>query len=128
MVNFHEKKISYRRIQSEFACQRCNLCCLTPGFVFLSFEDTKRLAKHFSLDIGAFMAKYGGYEQGRRVLKVNPDESCIFLDESGCSVHEAKPKQCRDFPRVWRDPEAFDYCEGIKKLKNVTGVPTEVGE
>ncbi|MDP3920956.1 MAG: YkgJ family cysteine cluster protein [Candidatus Omnitrophota bacterium] len=122
------RKQIIRRIQSEFACQRCNRCCRTPGFVFLTFEDTKRIAAHFGLDTDAFMSKYGAYEQGRRVLNVNPDDSCIFLDESGCSIHQIKPKQCRDFPRVWRDPEAFDYCEGIKKIKTLTKVSTQAGE
>jgi hypothetical protein len=32
-----------------------------------------------------------------------------------------KPKQCQTFPMKWRDDDAYDYCEGILKIKNEEG-------
>ena len=42
------------------------------------------------------------YMENRYTLRVNADDSCIFLkkdQKSGhCSVYQARPDQCRSFP------------------------------
>jgi len=55
-------------------------------------------------------------------LRVPRESQCYFLREDGCSVHPAKPTQCRIFPfwpelvdskREWRKTAA--WCPGIGK-------------
>jgi hypothetical protein len=71
-----------------------------PGSsLFITALDINRIASHFHLSDGQvrliFMKK-------RNALKVKSDGSCIFLLDGKlskrCSIHEARPQQCRDFP------------------------------
>jgi uncharacterized protein len=105
-----------KKIKSSFSCQQCNECCKQPGFVYLTKKDMKRLAQYFKMDQNQFVATHCKREGEDWVLRVNPDESCVFLTDSGCSIYEARPNQCRDFPRKWRDKECFTYCAGIRAL------------
>jgi len=50
-------------------------------------------------------------------LKKQPDETCLFLGAQGCSVYEARPAQCRDFPLNWKTEKSLNYCEGLKKIQ-----------
>ena len=62
------------------------------------------------------------YRTRRRLrLKTPRETSCHFLREDGCSIHPAKPTQCRIFPfwpelttkRKWR--ATANWCPGIGK-------------
>lgn len=100
-----------------FECQRCNECCKKPGFVYLKEGEEESIARFLGLEVFDFVNRFCELEDRRKlVLKKNPDESCTFLSESGCSIHSAKPQQCLDFPVKWRTPASLDYCEGLKKL------------
>jgi Fe-S-cluster containining protein len=100
-----------------FQCRRCNQCCRQPGFVYISEPEAERIAAYLKMDIRDFMNHYCDFFDRRKlVLKKFPDESCVFLTEAGCSVYEARPGQCREFPFTWRTPRSFEYCEGLKTL------------
>ena len=101
----------------QFECQRCNECCRQPGFVYLENGEAERIAQFLNLDIYEFTNRCCAIQDRRKlVLKKMADESCIFLTNSGCSIHEVKPKQCVDFPVNWRTERSFSYCKGLKKL------------
>jgi Fe-S-cluster containining protein len=63
------------------------------------------------------------YRTARRLrLRVPRDSQCHFLEAGGCSIHPAKPTQCRIFPfwpelagsrREWK--KTARYCPGIGK-------------
>lgn len=110
------RKFLIKAIKERFECQRCGLCCKAPGYVFLTAKDIGQISRRLKLTQESFLSQYCTKAQGSHVLKAHEDGSCIFLKDFGCEIHEVKPKQCRDFPRLWREPDAFDYCEGIKKL------------
>ncbi len=86
-----------------FECTRCNRCCRhTPGYVFLSARDVERFTKALRIDREEFLRVYC-----RRVslgiadrisLKEKPNFDCIFWENGGCSVYEARPLQCRAYP------------------------------
>ncbi len=92
-----------RRTKSDTTqCEQCpGYCCYwVPGSIlFITALDINRIARHFLLTDGevrkAFLKK-------RNTLKVKDDGSCIFLldgkPNKRCSIHEARPRQCRDFP------------------------------
>ncbi len=102
----------------KFACLRCNECCRQPGFVYLRNGEEASMAAFLGLETFEFVNQYCELEERRwLVLKKKPQsEDCIFLTETGCSIHPAKPEQCRDFPKRWRTVRSFDYCEGLKAL------------
>ncbi len=83
----------------------CNYC---PGFccyrlpgatLFITATDINRLARHFCISDGEVRRCY---IEKRNTFKVKADGSCIFLADGKqskrCSVHLARPDQCRDFP------------------------------
>jgi uncharacterized protein len=86
-----------------FQCTRCSRCCRhTPGYVFLSSADLETLLEATGLGRDELMRRYcRKVDMGlaRRVsLKEKPNLDCIFWENGGCSVYEARPLQCRSFP------------------------------
>src|ERR1051325_10331743 len=106
-----------------FQCQTgCTVCCERKGFVYLTEEDVTRAAAFLRMSRAAFERKYIYRTKNLRRLRTPRDAQCYFLRDGGCSIHPAKPTQCRIFP-FW--PELMDserkwhqtarYCPGIGK-------------
>ena len=104
-----------------FECQPgCTECCRQQGFVYLAEADLPRAAKFLGMTVAAFERKYVYRTRNRMRLRVPRDAHCHFLLNDRCSIHPAKPTQCRIFP-FW--PELVDnrrqwlktarYCPGI---------------
>ena len=100
---------------THFQCQRCGACCKQPGFVYLKEEDATRLAARLGIDIYQFTEEHCLLmDRQHLMLKKHPDERCLFLGANGCTVYEARPVQCRDFPLNWKTKRSLNYCEGLK--------------
>jgi Fe-S-cluster containining protein len=110
-------------IDVRFTCQPgCTNCCNMEGFVYLSEDDLKRAAKFTGMSAKAFEKKYVYRTRHQMRFRKPPEKQCTFLQEHGCSIHPAKPTQCRTFP-FW--PEIVErkttwnktarYCPGIGK-------------
>ena len=100
-----------------FQCRRCSSCCRQPGFVYLQEGDAERLAAYLAMDIYQFTGTHCLLlDRQHLVLKKRPDETCLFLENGGCSVYKARPRQCRDFPLGWKTERSLNYCEGLKKV------------
>jgi uncharacterized protein len=106
-----------------FTCQPgCTNCCDQSGFVYLSEQDLKRAARFVRMSAKAFEEKYVYRTANQRRFRKPPDKQCPFLEDHRCSIHPAKPTQCRTFP-FW--PELVEnrkewnrtarYCPGIGK-------------
>jgi Fe-S-cluster containining protein len=104
-----------------FECQSgCTECCRQQGFVYLTEADLKRAAKFLGMSVAAFERSYVYRTRNRMRLRIPRDSHCHFLEEGGCSIHPAKPTQCRAFPfwpelvespREWR--KTARYCPGV---------------
>jgi Fe-S-cluster containining protein len=113
-----------------FECQSgCTKCCEQQGFVYLTEDDIPRLAAYLHLDVAAFETRYVYRTRNLRRLRVPRHAQCEFLKDGGCSVHPAKPTQCRAFPfwpelvgnkKNWK--KTGEWCPGIGKgeLVNIT--------
>jgi hypothetical protein len=106
-----------------FECQPgCTRCCEQQGFVYLTEADLTRLAAYLGMTDAEFERRYVYRTKNLRRLRVPRHAQCAFLEGGGCSVHVAKPMQCRSFP-YW--PELVDdrkawhktgsWCPGIGK-------------
>src|SRR5258708_5804509 len=82
-----------------FTCQPgCIKCCDQDGFVYLTEDDLKKAAKFTGMTARAFEKKYV-YRTSRQMRFRKPrKKQCPFLLADGCSIHPAKPTQCRTFP------------------------------
>ena len=106
-----------------FECQTgCTACCEQRGFVYLTDDDIARAAAFLGLTAAAFERQYVFRTKNRARLRVPRDANCHFLMAEGCSIHPAKPAQCRIFPfwpelvesrREWK--KTARYCPGIGK-------------
>lgn len=106
-----------------FECQPgCTACCEQRGFVYLTEDDVPRAAQFLGMTAAAFERKYVYRTKNRRRLRVPRDSQCTFLRDGGCSIHPAKPTQCRVFPfwpelvqsrREWL--KTAKYCPGMGK-------------
>lgn len=103
-----------------FSCRRCGACCrYEPGFVFLSKNDLSRLSSAFSIKDGDFIQKYcrivtiGGKQRLSLIEKRNYD--CIFWENGGCGVYEARPFQCRSYPFWTNILESREHWESQKE-------------
>lgn len=88
-----------------FECQPgCTRCCSKPGWVFFDKQDVDAAADFLGQSARTFQKKYGlePLGPGRWEMEVAGDRPCPFLSAAGCSIHPAKPKQCRVFP-FWRE-------------------------
>jgi Fe-S-cluster containining protein len=132
-----------------FSCQMCGDCCRgsDEGEVFLYREDVYRLAKFLNLTgnkgLRKFAKKYlkvientffwkePNAEKGK-TFRFNTlafsftgkDEHCHFLIDNRCTVHQARPFQCRCFP-FWKimvssRKNVINYskkCKGLRLLQ-----------
>lgn len=104
-----------------FTCQPgCTNCCDQRGFVYLTESDLIRAAAFVGMPVGEFEARYVYRTRNYLRLRKPPASQCHFLRDHGCSIHPAKPTQCRTFPfwpdllgsgRAWNGAAA--YCPGI---------------
>jgi Fe-S-cluster containining protein len=107
-----------------FECQETGQCCVSRGgygYVYLTLEDRRRLARHFGLPTGTFTRRYCERTNGHWHLReVGPE--CRFLEGKRCGVYAARPSQCRTWPfwpenmkpRVW-NTEIAAFCPGVGK-------------
>jgi len=105
-----------------FKCQPgCIACCTQKGWVYLTEDDIKRAARFLGMRAATFEKRYVYRMKTRRRLR-RAMSACPFLDGAGCSIHPAKPTQCRIFPfwpelvehpKAWR--KTASYCPGIGK-------------
>ena len=106
-----------------FACQPgCTACCQRKGFVYLTEDDIVRAAAFLGMPAKVFEKRYVYRTRNLRRLRTPRGAQCRFLRANGCSIHPAKPTQCRVFPfwpeltgdrREWH--KTASWCPGIGK-------------
>ncbi len=83
-------------------CNYCpGYCCyrLKGSTLYLDNIDINRIARHFGISDGETRQRF---IEGKNTFQVREDGSCIFLSNekmySRCTIHKARPQQCRDYP------------------------------
>lgn len=97
-----ESQNTYILSGNKVYCNYCpGYCCyrLEGSSLLLDAVDINRIARHFNISDGEVRKRY---IEGKNTFKVREDGSCIFLDNEKmcgrCSIHMARPRQCREFP------------------------------
>ena len=102
----------------KFTCSQCGDCCTgAPGFVWVNAAEIAEMAAIVGMEVPAFEARYVRTVGIRKSLTERPNGDCELLDPKtrGCTVYQARPRQCRTWP-FWesniRTPEAWkETCE-----------------
>jgi hypothetical protein len=107
--------------ESSFKCQQCGACCRWSGHVLLAEVDITRLAAAARLSEETFISRYTVLAANRSQLSLadGPDGSCTLLKDGLCTLYEARPAQCRDFPGGWRVAEGCPALDALDKTDAV---------
>ena len=98
-----------------FKCARCGNCCVWPGYVRISAEETAQIAAFLGITVQSFTGEYTILTSDRRglSLKENNGRQCIFYEEPpACRIEAVKPLQCRNFPVKWNFEGWEKECRG----------------
>lgn len=94
-------------------CMKCPaLCCRMAGYVRVSREDIRRLARFLGLTVPEFEARHiiEKTRKGEKRIKQGY-KSCQFLTAGRlCGVYEARPRDCRGYV-CWNqeDETVYDF-------------------
>jgi len=106
----------------KFKCTQCGHCCTgSPGYVWVTDAEIETMSRRLKLSVQEFCDKYVRVVFGKKSLREHPKTyDCVFLKGKQCTLYEARPQQCRQFPwwphnlespEAWK--EAAKGCEGI---------------
>jgi Fe-S-cluster containining protein len=122
--NFPE--LRFRRISEEIEdqidCRACANCCKVAE-TDITERDVDRLARYLRITPRQFVEQYttsSAFEKDETILR-RRETGCIFLDGNDCTIYDARPDTCRDFPhlmrgagsfesRMWQMPDRATYC------------------
>ncbi len=92
----------YSLARNKSYCNYCpGYCCyrLPGASLLLVADDINRIARHFGISDGEVRQRF---LENKNTFKTREDGSCILLANDRlckrCSIHGARPRQCRDFP------------------------------
>ncbi len=107
-------------IEAEIDCTACANCCRVTE-VGITEKDIEKLARFVGTSESEFVEQFTALdESGARILKRN-EGGCVFLEGNLCSVYEARPHNCVNFPhvvrgagsiasRMWQFLDRVGYC------------------
>lgn len=89
------------QIEAEIDCTACANCCRVTE-VGITEKDIEKLAKFVGTTEIEFVNQFTALDaSGARILKRN-EGGCVFLEGNLCSVYQARPVNCANFPHVVR--------------------------
>jgi Fe-S-cluster containining protein len=124
-------------IEDKTDCRACANCCKVAE-TDITNRDVDRLAKYLGLKPKQFIAQYttsSVQEEDETILR-RTEKGCIFLDGNDCTVYEARPDTCQDFPhlvrgagsiesRMWQMIDRATYCpivyNTLEEWKEIVG-------
>ncbi|HHB77416.1 MAG TPA: YkgJ family cysteine cluster protein [Desulfobulbus sp.] len=109
-------------ISALFKCTRCGYCCQGETTVSLDDDDQQRMIEKLDMTREEVARRFWRIT-GTVVQMKTVDGHCIFYNnDRGCSVHEARPWRCGQWPlhpSILKDKSNFtaisQSCPGIRK-------------
>ncbi len=99
-VERHFRRIA-EDVESQIDCTQCANCCKVATTT-VTERDIQKLAKFLRVKPSQFVAQYTEQSDDEGVILKRNEHGCIFLDGNECTVYEARPSTCEDFPHLIR--------------------------
>ncbi len=107
-------------VEAKMDCTTCANCC-REATVKLAARDIETLAKFLRIKINQFKQDYTELSEEEGIILKRNEAGCVFLDGNLCSIYEARPHNCRNFPhlvrgegslvsRMWEMKDRACYC------------------
>ena len=107
-------------IEAEIDCTTCANCCRITD-VGITERDIEKLAKFIGLSEREFRQQFTARDDAGALILKREESGCVFLKGNLCSVYEARPHNCANFPhvvrgtgsiasRMWEFVDRVNYC------------------
>jgi hypothetical protein len=107
-------------IEAQIDCTTCANCCRVSE-VEITDRDIDKLAKFLGMTREEFIRDSTQQAESGELILKRTEAGCVFLEGNLCSVYEARPQNCANFPhlvrgtgsiasRMWRLVERAEYC------------------
>lgn len=122
-------------IEAEIDCKTCANCCRVTE-VEITARDIEKLSKFLGMTKQEFIRDSTQQaDSGEMILKRN-EAGCVFLEGNLCTVYDARPHNCVNFPhvvrgagsvasRMWRFVDRAEFCpivyNWVEKVKEDIG-------
>lgn len=122
-------------VEEQFNCAECANCCRVAT-ARLAERDVLRLSRYLRLSPAEFTKNYTQQTEEEGLILRRNEAGCVFLDGNLCTVYDARPHTCQDFPhtvrgdgsflsRMWDFTDRACYCpivyNTLEVLKKETG-------
>lgn len=135
---FVERKLRQMAIETEeqIDCLECANCCKVAT-AKLNERDVEKLARYLRLPVPRFRRDYTEEsEEEGLILKRDAQSGCVFLAGNECTVYDARPGSCENFPhltggagslqsRMWQFIDRACYCPIVYNTLEQWKVETE---
>ncbi len=119
-------------IEAQIDCTQCANCCRVTE-IGITERDIEKLSKFLGVSTAEFLRDYTQRAGDDELILKRTEAGCVFLEGNLCSVYEARPQNCENFPhlvrgsgsidsRMWRVVERAGFCpivynwiEAVKK-------------
>ncbi len=124
-------------IEAQIDCTQCANCCRITE-VGITERDIEKLAKFIGMNEREFRDQFTARDDAGALILKREASGCVFLEGNLCSVYEARPQNCANFPhvvrgagsiasRMWRFLDRAAYCpivyNWMEKVKQDIGFP-----
>jgi len=107
-------------IEAQIDCTACANCCRVPE-VGITERDIEKLAKFLGMTRHEFLRDYTQRDEKGALILKRTEAGCVFLEDNLCTVYEARPQNCANFPhlvrgtgsiasRMWQLVDRAGYC------------------
>ncbi len=120
--HFNEPKFRKIAIEVEESvdCTACANCCRVAT-TRISERDVEKLSRFLRIKPAEFVRDYATQSEEEGLILLRNEQGCVFLEGNFCTVYEARPHNCVNFPhlvrgegslvsRMWDMPDRACYC------------------
>jgi len=107
-------------IEAQIDCTQCANCCRVTE-VGITDRDVGKLAGFLGMTTAEFLRDSAQRSDSGELILKRTESGCVFLEGNLCTVYEARPHNCANFPhvvrgagsissRMWRLVDRAGYC------------------